>query len=41
MRTARRGGQPSDPPRFFADEGALLVGIRALTNLAVDYLALR
>jgi amidohydrolase len=25
-------------PRFFADEGALPVGIRALANLAVDYL---
>jgi amidohydrolase len=26
-------------PRFFADEGALLTGIRALSSLAVDYLA--
>jgi amidohydrolase len=26
-------------PRFFADEGALPVGVRALANLAVDYLA--
>ena len=25
-------------PRFFADEGALIVGIRALGYLAVDYL---
>ena len=26
-------------PLFFADEGALLVGVRALANLAVDYMA--
>jgi amidohydrolase len=26
-------------PRFFADEGALITGVRALSNLAVDYLA--
>jgi len=25
-------------PRFFADEGALITGVRALANLAVDYL---
>ncbi len=25
-------------PRFFADEGALGVGVRALANLAVDYM---
>ena len=29
---------PNHSPRFFADEGALKVGIRALANLAVDYL---
>ena len=26
-------------PRFFADEGALITGVRALSNLAVDYLS--
>ena len=25
-------------PLFFADEGALLVGVRALTNLTLDYM---
>jgi amidohydrolase len=30
---------PNHSPRFFADEGALRLGIRALANLAVDYLA--
>jgi len=30
---------PNHSPRFFADEGALKVGIRALANLAVDYLS--
>jgi amidohydrolase len=30
---------PNHSPRFFADEGALKLGIRALANLAVDYLA--
>ncbi|HJU72947.1 MAG TPA: amidohydrolase [Gemmatimonadaceae bacterium] len=29
---------PNHSPRFFADEGALVPGMRALTNLAVDYL---
>jgi amidohydrolase len=29
---------PNHSPRFFADEGALKVGIRALANLAVDYM---
>jgi amidohydrolase len=29
---------PNHSPRFFADEGALLTGIRALSSLAVDYL---
>ena len=26
-------------PRFFADEAALITGVRALSNLAVDYLS--
>jgi amidohydrolase len=26
-------------PLFFADEGALVTGVRAMTNLATDYLA--
>jgi len=26
-------------PRFFADEGALVIGVRALTHLACDHLA--
>ncbi len=30
---------PNHSPRFFADEAALPVGVRALANLAVDYLA--
>jgi len=30
---------PNHSPRFFADESALKVGIRALANLAVDFLA--
>jgi hypothetical protein len=25
-------------PKLFADEGALLVGVRALVNLTVDYM---
>jgi amidohydrolase len=29
---------PNHSPRFFADEGALIVGVRALSSLAVDYL---
>jgi amidohydrolase len=29
---------PNHSPRFFADESALPVGVRALSNLAVDYL---
>jgi amidohydrolase len=28
-------------PRFFADEGALITGVRALSNLTVDYLSLK
>ena len=26
-------------PRFFADEAALITGVRAMSNMAVDYLA--
>jgi amidohydrolase len=29
---------PNHSPRFFADEGALRVGIRAMANLVVDYM---
>jgi amidohydrolase len=29
---------PNHSPRFFADEGALLPGVRAMTNLVFDYL---
>src|SRR5207249_11345679 len=29
---------PNHSPKFFADEGALNVGVRALSHLAVDYL---
>jgi amidohydrolase len=30
---------PNHSPRFFADEGALVTGVRALSSLALDYLA--
>ena len=30
---------PNHSPRFFADEAALPVGVRALANLALDYLS--
>jgi amidohydrolase len=30
---------PNHSPRFFADEGVLVPGMRALANLAVDYLS--
>jgi amidohydrolase len=30
--------EPNHSPRFFADESAMVVGIRALANLAVDFL---
>jgi amidohydrolase len=30
---------PNHSPRFFADEGAIVPGIRAMANLAVDFLA--
>lgn len=32
------GAAPNHSPRFYADEGALIVGVRALANLAVDYM---
>ncbi|MEO5761731.1 MAG: M20/M25/M40 family metallo-hydrolase, partial [Vicinamibacteria bacterium] len=39
-----KGTAPGDiyanhSPHFFADEAALITGVRALSNLAVDYLA--
>jgi len=30
---------PNHSPRFYADEGALVPGVRAMANLALDYLA--
>jgi amidohydrolase len=30
---------PNHSPRFFVDEGALPLGVRALAHLALDYLA--
>jgi amidohydrolase len=30
---------PNHSPRFYADEGALVTGVRALASVAVDYLA--
>jgi amidohydrolase len=30
---------PNHSPRFFADEGALVTGVRAMASLAVDFLA--
>jgi len=32
--------EPNHSPRFYVDESALIVGVRALSNLAVDYLAM-
>jgi amidohydrolase len=29
---------PNHSPLFFADEGALIVGVRAMSNLAADYM---
>jgi metal-dependent amidase/aminoacylase/carboxypeptidase family protein len=29
---------PNHSPRFFADESALLPGVRAMANVALDYL---
>jgi amidohydrolase len=41
-----KGGDPATAPRnhspyFFVDEGALPTGVRAMANLAIDYLKLR
>lgn len=36
--SAGTGGAPNHSPHFYADEGALVVGVRALANLAVDYM---
>lgn len=36
--TDPKSAAPNHSPRFFADEAALPVGVRALSNLAVDYL---
>jgi amidohydrolase len=36
--TDPRTAAPNHSPRFFADEAALVPGMRALTNLAIDYL---
>jgi len=30
--------EPNHSPRFYADEGAIIVGIKALANMAVDFL---
>ena len=32
------GAAPNHSPRFYADEGALIVGVRVLANLAIDYM---
>lgn len=37
--TDPRAAAPNHSPRFFVDEAALPVGVRALSHLAVDYLA--
>jgi metal-dependent amidase/aminoacylase/carboxypeptidase family protein len=31
--------EPNHSPRFFIDESALVTGVRALSSVAVDYLA--
>jgi len=36
--TDPRNAAPNHSPRFFVDEAALPVGVRALAHLAVDYL---
>ncbi len=36
--SAQAGAAPNHSPRIYADEGALIVGGRALANLAVDYM---
>ena len=32
--------EPNHSPRFFMDEASLLVGVRTLSHLTVDYMAL-
>ena len=39
--TDPRAAAPNHSPRFFVDEAALPVGVRALSHLAVDYLTTR
>ena len=39
--TDPRSAAPNHSPRFFVDEAALPVGVRALSHLAVDYLTAR
>ena len=36
--TERRKSAPNHSPRFFVDESALLLGVRSLAHLAIDYL---
>jgi amidohydrolase len=35
----RKQSAPNHSPRFFVDESALLLGVRSLANLALDYMA--
>ena len=37
--TGRKQAAPNHSPRFYVDESALLLGLRSLTHLTVDYLA--
>ncbi len=37
--TGRKQAAPNHSPRFFVDESALLLGLRSLTHLTLDYLA--
>jgi amidohydrolase len=34
-----KAAAPNHSPLFFADEGALETGVRAMANMATDYLA--
>jgi amidohydrolase len=34
-----KSAAPNHSPLFFADEGALETGVRAMANMATDYLA--
>ena len=34
-------GHPNHSPLFYADERALVIGVRAMASLAVDYLSAR